>query len=114
VPPLSRVVAGGQARQKGLSGTQLPALDQLDEQQLEQVWRLAGGHPRLLEYADALRAAGGARYPDVTARITATIGGCLDGTGHARWRAARTSLDAASGAWKRSVAARPPWPSAGT
>ena len=47
----------------------LPALDQLDEDQLEQVWRLAGGHPRSLEYLDALLAGGTARYPDVTARL---------------------------------------------
>ena len=45
----------------------LPALDKLDESQLEQVWRLAGGHPRSLEYLDALLAGGTARYPDVTA-----------------------------------------------
>ena len=47
----------------------LPALDQLDEGQLEQVWRLAGGHPRSLEYLDALLSGGTARYPDVTARL---------------------------------------------
>ena len=47
----------------------LPALDRLDEGQLEQVWRLAGGHPRSLEYLDALLSGGTARYPDVTARL---------------------------------------------
>ena len=36
----------------------LPALDRLDEGQLEQVWRLAGGHPRSLEYLDALLSGG--------------------------------------------------------
>ena len=47
----------------------LPALDELDEAQLEQVWRLAGGHPRSLEYLDALLSGGQARYPDVTRRL---------------------------------------------
>ena len=41
--------------------------------QLEQVWRLAGGHPRSLEYLDALLSGGTARYPDVTARLDAAI-----------------------------------------
>ena len=44
----------------------LPALDDLDEAQLDQVWRLAGGHPRSLEYLDALLSGGQAHYPDVT------------------------------------------------
>ena len=48
----------------------LPALDKLDPAELERVWRLAGGHPRSLEYLDALLAGGTARYPDVTARLT--------------------------------------------
>ena len=44
----------------------LPALDKLTSAELERVWRLAGGHPRSLEYLDALLAGGQARYPDVT------------------------------------------------
>ena len=73
----------------------LPALDQLDEDQLEQVWRLAGGHPRSLEYLDALLSGGTARYPDVTARLNTAITGRLSGTDRSRWLAARTGLDAA-------------------
>ena len=73
----------------------LPALDKLDEKQLEEVWRLAGGHPRSLEYLDALLSGGTARYPDVTARLNHAIGHRLDGTGRDQWLAARTSLDAA-------------------
>ena len=48
----------------------LPALDRLDEGQLEQVWRLAGGHPRSLEYLDALLSGGTRPLPgrDRTAR----------------------------------------------
>jgi len=73
----------------------LPALDRLDEGQLEQVWRLAGGHPRSLEYLDALLAGGTARYLDVTARLAAAITRRLDGAARDRWLAARTGLDAA-------------------
>ncbi len=47
----------------------LPALDQLDDDDLEKVWRLVGGHPRSLEYLDALLNHGRARYHDVTARL---------------------------------------------
>ena len=73
----------------------LPALDQLDEEQLEQVWRLAGGHPRSLEYLDALLSGGTARYPDVTARLNTAITGRLSGADRSQWLAARTGLDAA-------------------
>jgi tetratricopeptide (TPR) repeat protein len=73
----------------------LPALDQLDERQLEQVWRLAGGHPRSLEYLDALLSGGQARYPDVTTRLNTAITGRLSGTDRGQWLAARTGLDAA-------------------
>ena len=73
----------------------LPALDKLDEGQLEQVWRLAGGHPRSLEYLDALLSGGNARYPDVTARLDAAIGQRLNGTQRGQWLAAHASLDAA-------------------
>ena len=73
----------------------LPALDQLDERQLEQVWRLVGGHPRSLEYLDALLSGGQARYPDVTARLNTAITGRLSGADRGQWLAARTGLDAA-------------------
>ena len=73
----------------------LPALDRLDESQLEQVWRLAGGHPRSLEYLDALLSGGTARYPDVTARLGVAISRRLSGADRGQWLAARTGLDAA-------------------
>ena len=73
----------------------LPALDRLDEGQLEQVWRLAGGHPRSLEYLDALLSGGTARYPDVTDRLTAAITRRLSSADRGQWLAARTGLDAA-------------------
>ena len=73
----------------------LPALDRLDEGQLEQVWRLAGGHPRSLEYLDALLSGGQARYPDVTERLAAAITRRLSGADRGQWLAARAGLEAA-------------------
>jgi hypothetical protein len=73
----------------------LPSLDRLDEDQLEQVWRLVGGHPRSLEYLDALLSGGTARYPDVTARLEQAVTRRLSGADRDRWLAARTGLDAA-------------------
>jgi len=73
----------------------LPALDRLDEGQLEQVWRLAGGHPRSLEYLDALLSGGTARYPDVTVRLAAAVSRRLSGADRGQWLAARTGLEAA-------------------
>ncbi|WP_196425644.1 tetratricopeptide repeat protein [Amycolatopsis camponoti] len=51
----------------------LPALDRLDDDDLEKVWRLVGGHPRSLEYLDALLNHGHARYHDVTARLSKAL-----------------------------------------
>ena len=51
----------------------LPALDRLSDAEIDQVWRLVGGHPRSLEYLDALLNHGRARYHDVTRRLAATI-----------------------------------------
>jgi tetratricopeptide (TPR) repeat protein len=51
----------------------LPALDRLNDDEVERVWWLVGGHPRSLEYLDALLNGGHARYPDVTTRLTNAI-----------------------------------------
>jgi tetratricopeptide (TPR) repeat protein len=52
----------------------LPGLDRLDEAELELVWRAVGGHPRCLEYMDALLGgAGRGRFPDVTLRLAAAV-----------------------------------------
>lgn len=51
----------------------LPALDRLSEVELDQIWRFVGGHPRALEYVDALLNGGEARFDDVTARLTAAL-----------------------------------------
>ena len=59
------------------------------------MWRLAGGHPRALEYLDALLSGGTARYPDVTARLNAAVTRRLSGADHGEWRSARSGLAAA-------------------
>jgi tetratricopeptide (TPR) repeat protein len=51
----------------------LPALDRLPVTDLEQVWRAVGGHPRSLEYLDALLSDGTARHTDVTTRLTDAV-----------------------------------------
>ncbi|HZO64490.1 MAG TPA: tetratricopeptide repeat protein [Kribbellaceae bacterium] len=51
----------------------LPVLDRLSGDELEKVWRSVGGHPRCLEYVDALLAGGSARYVDVTLRLAEDV-----------------------------------------
>ncbi|HEY6276501.1 MAG TPA: hypothetical protein VIX86_09215 [Streptosporangiaceae bacterium] len=51
----------------------LPALGQLDEQELDRAWRLVGGHPRALEYLDALLATGQDGFPDVARRLAGAL-----------------------------------------
>uniref|UniRef100_UPI000831F931 tetratricopeptide repeat protein n=1 Tax=Nocardia lijiangensis TaxID=299618 RepID=UPI000831F931 len=51
----------------------LPTLDRLDDTELDRVWRLVGGHPRSLEYLDALLNQRLARYRDITARLEAAL-----------------------------------------
>jgi hypothetical protein len=52
----------------------LPALSLLDEPDVDQVWRLTGGHPRNMEYLDALLAGGHAGFAEVAERLAAAIG----------------------------------------
>ena len=47
----------------------LPALDALASDELQQVWQLLGGHPRSLEYCDALLRRGEAKFADVRNRL---------------------------------------------
>src|ERR1700761_5411277 len=48
--------------------TSLPALSRLGEQDLDQTWRMLAGHPRAMEYLDALLAGGQLRFADLAAR----------------------------------------------
>ncbi|GHG54334.1 tetratricopeptide repeat protein [Streptomyces griseocarneus] len=49
----------------------LPGIDRLTPQEKRQVWTRLGGHPRSLEYLDALLRDGVGRFDDVTARLRA-------------------------------------------
>lgn len=78
----------------------LPYLDRMTSDELRQVWRSVGGHPRCLEYLDALLAGGVARYTDVTRRLADAAEHRLRGTpGPHRdiddYLGAHTTLDAA-------------------
>ena len=70
--PLSRSGAIELARSR-------PALGLLGEQELDRTWRLLGGHPRAMEYLDALLAGGGVRFPAAAGRLAAAI---EERTGH--------------------------------
>ena len=74
---------------------QLPNLDRLDNDQLRQVWRLVGGHPRTLEYLDALLAGGTGRYPDITTRLAGAVRHRLGLAEGERWLSQQRDLDAA-------------------
>ncbi|MGK5531577.1 KGGVGR-motif variant AAA ATPase [Streptomyces sp. URMC 129] len=51
----------------------LPGLDALSPDDRERVHRTLGGHPRALEYLDALLRGGEARFPDVLDRLDAAL-----------------------------------------
>jgi tetratricopeptide (TPR) repeat protein len=74
---------------------QLPNLDRLDDDQLHRVWRLVGGHPRSLEYLDALLAGGTGRYRDITTRLADAVRNRLGHAEAERWLAQQRDLDAA-------------------
>ena len=65
VGPLTRSGAGELAMS-------LPALGQLTESERERAWRLTAGHPRTMEYLDALLARG-ARFDEVAGRVAAAV-----------------------------------------
>lgn len=73
----------------------LPALDELSDAEVEQVWRLVGGHPRSLEYLDALLSQGRGRYPDITARLDRALVARLGAAEAAALLGAERTLDAA-------------------
>jgi len=61
----------------------LPALSLLDEPDVDQACRLTGGHPRNMEYLDALLSAGRASFAEVAERLAAATG-ARAGTGSLR------------------------------
>jgi len=66
VDPLSASGAAGLA-------AALPALSLLDEPDIDQAWRLTGGHPRVMEYLDALLAGDQASFAEVAERLDSAI-----------------------------------------
>ena len=73
----------------------LPTLDHLDEAQIARIWRLVGGHPRSLEYLDALLSGRSVQYGDVAARLTTAVASRLAGVTVQEWLATPGDLDAA-------------------
>jgi tetratricopeptide (TPR) repeat protein len=51
----------------------LPMLDRLEDSEIERIWRLVGGHPRSLEYLDALLNSGTGATHAITAQLAAAI-----------------------------------------
>jgi tetratricopeptide (TPR) repeat protein len=72
----------------------LPRLDHLDDADADRLWRMVGGHPRTLEYVDALLARGEGRFPDITARLTEKVHDTL-GERADQWLRSDRDLDAA-------------------
>jgi tetratricopeptide (TPR) repeat protein len=72
----------------------LPALDRLGDEQVDRIWRAVGGHPRSLEYLDALLHQGRARFTDITKRLEDRVTGRL-GDRATVWLQSDRTLDAA-------------------
>ncbi len=51
----------------------LAALGLLGEEELDRAWRLLGGHPRAMEYLDALLLTGDVRFPALAERLAGAI-----------------------------------------
>ncbi len=51
----------------------LPALTALAEEELDRAWRLLGGHPRAMEYLDALLSASQLGFPEVARHLAQAI-----------------------------------------
>jgi tetratricopeptide (TPR) repeat protein len=82
------------------TGKLLWSLPQVDrhadtESAVDRVWRLVGGHPRSLEYLDALLGQGRARFDDVTDRMSRTVTARLEPEAVAAWLTRERTLDVA-------------------
>ena len=73
----------------------LPALDRLTDEEADRVWRMVGGHPRSLEYLDALLSRGEGRYPDITTRLAKAVSHQLGGKGADEFLQSERELDGA-------------------
>ena len=73
----------------------LPGLDRLPERDVELLWRLVGGHPRSLEYVDALLSGGRGRFADIGERLRQALRQRMDEDDAAALLDAGWQLDAA-------------------
>ena len=73
----------------------LPALDSLSGTEIDRIWQLVGGHPRSLEYLNALLSTHSSRYAEVATRLDRAINARLSGEDQKRWTAPGANLDAA-------------------
>ncbi|MGI5241594.1 tetratricopeptide repeat protein [Dactylosporangium sp. CA-139066] len=75
----------------------LPHIDRhaTDDPAVEQIWRVVGGHPRSLEYLDALLGHGHARFEDITARLADAAQTRLGPDQAGTWLVQDRTLDAA-------------------
>jgi hypothetical protein len=73
----------------------LPELDRLTETDLARVCQLVGGHPRSLEYLDALLAEGKGAYPDITTRLATALSTRLGTNDLTDWFARHHDLEPA-------------------
>ncbi|MGI5243969.1 tetratricopeptide repeat protein [Dactylosporangium sp. CA-139066] len=75
----------------------LPHIDRhaTDDPAVEQIWRVVGGHPRSLEYLDALLGHGEARFEDITARLADAAKTRLGPDQAGTWLVQDRTLDAA-------------------
>ncbi|MBK6872786.1 MAG: tetratricopeptide repeat protein [Kineosporiaceae bacterium] len=73
----------------------LPQLDDLPDEDLERVWRAVGGHPRTLEYLDAVLAGGQGRLGDITRRLHDAATDRLGAEAATDWFTTDRDLDAA-------------------
>jgi hypothetical protein len=75
-PPLAFHRVGPLSRSSAFElAKSLPALGSLGEEELDQAWRLLGGHPQAMEYLDSLLATGDVRFPEIARRLAVAVEG---------------------------------------
>ena len=112
-PPLTFHHVGPLSRSSAFElAKSLPALGSLGEQELDQAWRLLGGHPQAMEYLDSLLATGDVRFPEVARRLAVAVEGKSASPARPAGPAAPTELPPAACGVGRPGRPRPPAPRA--
>ncbi|MGI5241933.1 tetratricopeptide repeat protein [Dactylosporangium sp. CA-139066] len=75
----------------------LPHVDRyaVSDAATDRIWRIVGGHPRSLEYLDALLGLGDGRFNDITERLSTAVAARLGPDRSATWLAQDRTLDTA-------------------